>query len=76
MQLNKSETLISVHFPLAGLNAAAPFGQQPARDTGRAGYARTTRDALNVRARCPFTGRLRGGSRPGIAKWVETPVGG
>jgi hypothetical protein len=65
----------TVHFPSAGLDLSVAFGQQPARETAAVGYARTTADAVNVRAFEPLADRCRGGSRSGLRKYVPALCG-
>ena len=54
-------------FPLRGFNAAGAYSRQPEA---------TTPACLNVRARPALGGRLRGGSRAGLAPAYETPLAG
>lgn len=54
-------------FPTGGLNVACEFGRQPAQ---------TTPDALNVRTFEPELNRARGGSRPGLVRWIDAQVEG
>lgn len=56
-----------VSLPLRGLSDEQAFSDQAPE---------TTRAALNFRASDPFTGRVRGGQRPGLAKLVTTAVMG
>jgi hypothetical protein len=56
-----------VQFPLAGLNRKGAYRQQPPY---------TTYDCLNVWPTEPIDGRLRGGSRPGLAKSHPEDLGG
>ena len=52
-----------LHFPLGGLNRALSYRDSTApSENGIYG----TPLAMNVRGRCMFEGRLRGGSRPGL----------
>jgi hypothetical protein len=65
------------HFPKAGIDRAGAFGRQPARQLpGTGEHARTTTDALNVRALDPGGTRSRGGSRPGLSRYVRTRING
>lgn len=64
-----------LHFPLAGLDVSMAFDRQPARQTA-AGYARTCPVGTNVRAYDPTTGRARGGSRSGLARYIDATVNG
>lgn len=74
MPAQQQETYLDAHFPLAGLETSAVFDRQPTRNT-RYGPARTTAEAQNVRAFEAATDRARGGSRPGLSKYIETRVG-
>lgn len=65
---------MSAHFPKAGLDRAVAYGKQPARRLPSGKYARTAAIAKNVRAWEPATGRCRGGSRPGLSKFVSAAV--
>lgn len=65
---------MNAHFPKAGIDRAVAYGKQPARQLPSGKYARTAAIAKNVRAWEPATGRCRGGSRPGISKFVTAAV--
>lgn len=68
-----------LHFPAAGVDLTRAFWRQPNRPVGPQNtlYARTTPRGLNVRGYGPSDGRLRGGSRPGLSKYVAAaPVAG
>lgn len=69
-----NEQFMSAHFPKAGLDRAVAFGKQPARQLPNGKWARTAAIAKNVRAWEPSTGRCRGGSRPGLSKFVTSAV--
>lgn len=62
-------------FPLGGIETSVVYDQQPTRNTTY-GPVSTTAAAQNVRAFEPETDRARGGSRPGIVKYVAGRVGG
>lgn len=65
------ETLQDLHFPLCGVDVSQSFDQQPVRPMPvGTGYAKTTPVGKNVRAYEPGTGRARGGSRPGLVKYI------
>lgn len=70
------DVITDYHFPKAGVDQSQAFVRQPVRPDKRGSYVRTTFDALNVRGYDPATGRDRGGSRPGYAKWIATRVNG
>ena len=65
----QKDTLLDVWFPEKGIDLSVPFGQQAPG---------TTPDCLNVRLKEPLTGRKRGGTRAGLAKFIEeqSPAGG
>ncbi len=54
-------------FPEKGLDVSAPLPEQPEG---------TTPEAVNVRLCDPLTSRDRGGSRPGLAKYIDAQVNG
>jgi len=70
------EELIDLHFPKAGVDVSAPFGQQPNRPVAGGEYARTTALGVNVRGYDPAANRARGGARPGLVKYVNFQPGG
>lgn len=57
---------VELHFPSGGLNKALSYQQQ-------APY--TSPSLMNVRTRDPFSGRERGGSRPGLARVNDSFLG-
>lgn len=63
-----------VTFPLAGIDRSASFDQQRPKSSP-VGVSRTTVLGVNVRSHEVLTGRRRGGSRPGIVKYLTTRVG-
>jgi hypothetical protein len=74
---NADEQLVDAHFPKAGLDVSGPFERQPTRPAGPQGaYARTAAGLVNARSYDAIQGRLRGGSRYGLSKLVETQVNG
>lgn len=65
-----------LHFPGAGIDTSRAFSQQPNRPVYDKSYKRTSVDAVNVRAFDGKLNRMRGGSRPGLAKYISTrPTG-
>lgn len=58
---------LTIEFPIGGLNRQLAYQNQPPY---------TTPDCLNVRARDVLTGRLRGGSRPGLSRAYVQELGG
>ncbi len=67
---------LDLHFPKAGIDRSQPFGKQPNRPVANGEYARTTPVAINVRCFEPATNRTRGGSRPGLKKYIPVQVSG
>jgi len=65
---------IDLHFPMAGVDRSQAFGRQPNRPAVNGQYARTAPVARNVRA-FDAGGRARGGSRPGLQKYISTRPG-
>lgn len=61
------EQEVAASFPLAGVNVACEFSRQPID---------TTPAAQNVRGFDPLVERARGGSRPGLTKWIDELVNG
>jgi hypothetical protein len=70
----EQEVLKEMKFPLAGIDLSQAFYNQQPRPVYTGQYARSTPVALNVRGYEPGTGRARGGSRPGLAKWIPELV--
>ncbi len=71
------ESYKDMEFPLAGLDQSMPFSQQRPKQMQDGQWARTCRDAQNVRAYEQGTDRARGGSRPGIMVYIPaTPIPG
>lgn len=65
-----------VAFPLGGVDISRAFCDQRRLPMRSGEYGRTCRDALNVRA-FDTSGRARGGTRPGLVKYVsEAAVAG
>lgn len=63
-----------IHFPKAGVDLSLGYARQPARPAAFGEYARTCALGNNVRAYDAVAQRFRGGSRPGLTKFVSTPV--
>lgn len=61
------EQQMPASFPLAGVNVACEFSRQPTD---------TTPVAANVRGFDTLVDRARGGSRPGLTKWIDEQVFG
>ncbi len=67
----------TLHFPACGIDNSFAYGKQPNRPVGFSQqYRRSCADALNVRSYDPGTGRIRGGSRSGMTKFVPVKVAG
>jgi hypothetical protein len=70
----QQEIYLDVKFAIAGLETSFVFDRQPGRNT-RYGPAQTTAEAVNVRAFEARTDRCRGGSRPGLSRYIDAKVG-
>lgn len=71
------EQFADLHFPFAGVDTSSAFSRQPNRQVAEGLYARSCAVGVNVRGYEPGTDRLRGGSRPGLVKWLPAaPVEG
>lgn len=69
------ETIQDVHFPKAGLSVAGLYGRQPVvQDSASGEYWKTAAAAQNVRSWEALTRRNRGGSRPGLSKYIADAV--
>ena len=70
-----NERLVTISFPAAGIDLSAAFCKQPNRPINAQGkYARTTVQAVNVVGYESQTERCRGGSRPGLSKYIPVPI--
>lgn len=58
-------------FPLSGVDVSTAFDRQRIGSVEGV-YSYSTPDAVNVRSIEPNTNRARGGSRPGLGKYVTT----
>lgn len=63
-----------LHFPVAGVDVSAPVWRQPARNVGGR-YARSAPAGRNVRSYEPAGLRNRGGSRPGLVRYLDARPG-
>lgn len=63
----ENSRLVSLPFPVNGIDENIAYGLQPEG---------TTPDAKNVRAFDSLARRLRGGSRPGLTKWFANQIEG
>ena len=73
--MNDDDDIKDLHFPKAGIDRAEAFSRQPNRKVASGEYARTAAIANNVRA-FEGSGRLRGGSRSGIRRYIQREVCG
>lgn len=65
----------TLHFPLSGVDVSTAFDRQRIGSVEGV-YSYSTPDAVNVRSIEPNTNRARGGSRPGLKKYVAArPMG-
>lgn len=69
-QQNDDERFIDVRFPLAGVDLSMGFLRQPNRPIMGGEYARTCAEGTNVRSFDNIQFRCRGGSRPGMVKFI------
>ena len=58
----QQDVIAEMLFPLGGIDSTAEFELQPPG---------TALDGVNVRAFENLTNSARGGSRPGLSKWIE-----
>ena len=70
------ETYDDWHFPKGGIDRASAYGRQPTRKDRNGVYVRTAFAGENIRGFDPLTLRDRGGSRPGLSKFISTQVNG
>lgn len=72
------EQFADLCYPLAGLSQLRGYeNQQPVpMPEGIGEFAFTARDGTNVRSCEPGTNRIRGGSRPGLSRYIDVPVVG
>ncbi len=61
----QEEKYLDLTFPVAGLDVTTEY------ETPRPG---TTQVGVNVRSFDPLTGRLRGGRRPGLTRFIDATV--
>lgn len=74
---NKTEPQdITLNFPAAGIDLSRAYCKQPARKVSETRYARTTPEGLNVCGYEPTSDRLRGGTRPGLVRYIDAQVAG
>lgn len=76
--LRTRDTEQTLHFPLGGINVVSAFGKQPnvPVDQSIGWYARTTPSAFNVRVYDQGASRARGGSRPGLSRYISKRLPG
>lgn len=67
---------IDLNFPVGGVNRSWGFSRQPNIPLGDGRYGRTTPTAQNVMAREISTGRIRGATRPMLARYINAQPGG
>lgn len=71
-----NDEIKDLHFPAAGLDTSQAFSRQPNKPTFNGQYARTTVIADNVRGFEAASGRLRGGTRSGLRRYIHGQVSG
>lgn len=69
-----AEQFYDLSFPLAGINNMGAFSDAKPQQMPNGEFGRTAQDALNVRSFETQTQRGRGGSRPGLTKYIATPL--
>jgi hypothetical protein len=69
-----AETLIDLPFPLGGVDLSQGLLRQPKRQAEGYRQRYTTPTGQNVRSQDPALRRERGGSRPGLSKFVAAAV--
>lgn len=69
-----AEQYLNLNFPKAGIDLTQHFGRWPRRPQQDGNVLYVTPVGKNVRAFEPGTQRTRGGSRPGLKKYISTPV--
>ena len=75
--MKRTEEFSDASFPKAGLNLVCPFGDQFVQKSPLDGqYIKSTPVGQNVRGYDPALGRLRGGSRPGLRKYITAQLAG
>ncbi len=68
------EVAVDLNFPMAGVDQSNAFASQKPRQLPWGEFGRTCADARNVRGFEPSGQRARGGSRPGLAKYVSAAL--
>jgi hypothetical protein len=63
-----------IQFPLGGIDRSDRYDMTPVNPSS-IGASKTTNLGVNVRGFEAMTGRCRGGSRPGIVKYIAGRVG-
>jgi hypothetical protein len=66
--------MVEHRFPVAGIDRSRAFWDQRPREVIQGVWGRTTADAVNVRGYEASTDRRRGGTRPGLQRYVEDRV--
>jgi hypothetical protein len=61
-------------FPVAGTDLRFAYGDQRPLQMPNGEWGRTTRSGVNVRGYEALSQRKRGGARPGLSRYVSTPV--
>lgn len=72
--ITEQEALATLHFPLAGINVAAPLERSPSVQLSTGDYTKFTPLGVNVRGYTTATNRLRGGTRPGLSRYIPRPL--
>jgi hypothetical protein len=73
----EQEQFVDMSFPSAGIDNREAFSVQNPRQLPSGEWAKSTRDAVNVRGYEYDTNRVRGGQRAGLSKYIPVePVSG
>ena len=67
-----TDQFLDLHFPFAGLEVSDAFFRQRPVQMPNGEYHKTCRQGINVWGWEPLTGRMRGGSRAMLSKYVAT----
>lgn len=68
------ELFSNLAFPLAGIDLSMPFSRQMPRKDGQGNFNRTCAAGFNVRGFEAYLQRARGGTRPGLSKYVPVSL--
>jgi hypothetical protein len=66
-----NEGFVEMNFPLAGVDLENGFSDQKPRQVAEGTWSKSTPEGTNVVGCVPGTLRFRGGSRPGLSKYIN-----